>query len=322
MIFADLQTFYNPWLNRRALKRLITTTKKQSLRLVKANVRKAKTNVKAIVRRQYFVTNAYADFQTAVRRNEDIFLGTLMVVLGVGFSFAITVIESFLLFFTTAYELSAATGIDVGLLTAVTVFVLAVLGVWVSAFLTNMQSIALMQGATGKKYRSLRQTIRSSLRNASRISSTWFMLGALLVGPLMLAVALGHLYMSANPLTIYQLFSLVQVLIVVAITWIVLVIINFGLAPYAALYEPGLSQRQAFTRSAQLVRRRGRIFILTVYGLLGLVLLSAYKLSELINSALGLNSWLSFSVLALGSIVVANGLLAVLYRKRKLARKY
>ncbi|CAN5634779.1 hypothetical protein BH23PAT1_BH23PAT1_2980 [soil metagenome] len=322
MTLADLQTYYNPGPGNRVLKRTLHNTKKKALKLIKASLRKAKSKVRAIVRRQYFVTCAYSDLQVAVRRNEDIFLGTLMITLGVSFSFAVTAVEALLLFFRTAFELSGSIGLDVGLLTIVALAILAVLGVWVSAFLTNLQSIAFIQGATGNNYRSLRSTIRKSLRYSSRISAVWFMLCSLIFTPLVIGVALGYLYLSINPLSMSQIFNLLQAAIVLAIIWVIIVIMNFGLTPYAALYEPGLNLRQAFVRSARLVQRRGRIFILFVYCLIGLALFAAYEVSELANTTLGTNSWLIFSALALAILALGNGIMAMLYRKRKLARKY
>lgn len=115
--------------------------------------------------------------------------------------------------------------------------------------------------------------------------------------------------------------TLLQYESIIAIVWILYVLVQYSLVPYVVLFEPGHTLTSAFGRSRQLVKKRGRLFILATYTLLALFLMTVYFVAALFENAAGLEKWLTFGITALIALMFFNATLVVLYRKRRLARK-
>jgi hypothetical protein len=142
--------------------------------------------------------------------------------------------------------------------------------------------------------------------------------GCIIGVPLALGAAGSYLYMHAHAISMDALLGDLPKAVIAALTWIIFVLMQYSLVPYVALFEPELPLSRILRRSRHLVSRRGHLFLLFGYLLFVAALGGAYKVTELAGPGQGL----AFAVLALGISLVANGTLVMLYRKRKLARKY
>lgn len=321
MILTELQTYYAPRLTTWALKRTLKITKSKIQKTVKARLKKAQRVSLAFLRRQYFLTSATGDLRRAAGRNEDIVIASIIMVLVLGLGFAATVLQFVFLSLQTAYEIAAMTGVNMVLLMAIVGGVLLVLCAWLGAFLLNMLSLAVMDGANRKVKRSIRATTRQGLRYSTRVANAWFVLGAIIAVPLLAASALGYLYMDLFGSLAIKPEAFLPYVIAAAAAWVSFALLHYSLVPQVALFEPNLPLKQVITRSRHLVRRRGRLFLLAGYGLLGGFLFASYQLSEWIEKLFGLENILPFFMCTFITVIFANSILVMLYRKRKLARK-
>ncbi|MGI9027224.1 MAG: hypothetical protein ACR2FM_00035 [Candidatus Saccharimonadales bacterium] len=196
----------------------------------------------------------------------------------------------------------------------------AVLYGWFFAFLMNLLSVSVMEGATRKSIRSVRLTYKKSLHQASRIASSWFMILALIVVPLLVAVVITYLSIGLFQLNLIQLLTVLQYETIAAIIWLIYVLLQYSLVPCALLFESNQTLTSAFGRSRQLVNRKGRLFVLAAYVSLMVILLGVYSAAALIEQAVSLEKWLTFSLAALLTVLFFNGSMVMLYRKRRLAR--
>lgn len=322
MLLTQLQTLNIPRTGGRALKRTLKTGQAKAHKLVRAKLKKAKSATRQAIRRQYYFSSAYGDMRQAISRNEDIFITAFIVMAVMSFAAARALFEFLFMFLNTAFALSQLTAVSIMLWILAACLVVGVLYAWVAAFSFNMLSMSIMEGATGKKRRSVRLTARQSLSRASRVTGVWFCLAVLLVVPILLAIAGVLTYHRFYPISPEGILNLIPKIAVAGVTWVCLVLMHFSLAPQVALFEPNLTLRQVFNRSRLLVRRRGRIFLLLGHCLLAAALLAAYKMSELIERILMLDKWVAFSLFLLTAAVLVNGLKTALYRKRALARRF
>jgi hypothetical protein len=314
-------TYYLPRLNRRSLKRKLALAKLKSKRFMKAKLRKARSKALTVARRQYYLNAAQADLRVAVSRNEDIVISTIILASIIIYSVAAMAANMLLLFMMTAYDAANTSGANMMLMTLITIGSTTVFGAWVLAFIMSNISLSIMDGATGKKLRSLRSTVRRSLRSTSRVASVWFLI-AVLIGVVLAALgAAGLAYISLTNPSIPRLMSLAPAAIGLGIIGVLFVLAQYSLAPYVTLFEAEVSPWQALGRSRQLVRRRGQLFIVAVYATLIAGFAAAYKVAAAVDGLFGINTMIIFAMSALAEIMFANGILVMLYRKRKLARK-
>lgn len=323
MSFAQLQSYYlTPRLTARSYIRGLRKSCIRTHKAAKAKKRQAKSIAMAFSRRQYFLSTAYVDLRKASRQNEDIVIMSVVSVVVLAFAAAATSAEILLNFFITAFILSESTSMSLLYITAGSFTALAVLYGWFSAFLLNLISISIMDGATRKVVRSVRLTFRKSLALASRIATVWLMLLCIVAVPILAAATVSYVAIQFMNASFYELLFLAQIGIIGAVIWLLYVLLQYSLAPYVALFEPDKPLGDTFTRSRQLVQKKGRLFILAAYAALALSLLSAYIISKYIESLLFLEKWLAFTFFALPIALLFNGVLVMLYRKRRLARKY
>lgn len=321
MILTQLEALEFPRLPSKQLKRKLTHTRKQIQRTVKARAKKLRANTLTLVRSQYYLTTAYADMRVAAKLNEDIFLATLMAVLAVSYGMATLGFNLFILFLQTAFDLSNVTGLSMLALSVIAIAVLVVIGAWVASFLLNTMSLAMMEGLNRKVQRSLRRTMRVGLSRASRVAGAWLTFMAVLVGPTAYA-AIATMYIAREKSVSES--DLMQVLpygVIAAITWGVFTLMQYSLVPWVAFFEPNTRLRDTFARSRRLLNKRGHLFILFGFGLLVGALTGHYLLAGMINSVIGLNRQFVFSLGVITAAIITNGIMVMLYRKRKLARK-
>jgi hypothetical protein len=313
---------YNfPKLNRRSLKRKFKYARSKTERYAKAKMRKTKSVSTAYLRRQYFINTARLDAQRAIAQNEDIFIGTSIISVLVGYSFAVKATDFLLLFFQTAYEAAGITGISMFFLAFAAIGTLSVLFAWIAAFTLNMQSIALMEGANGKQHRSIRRTVRIGLQHASRITTVWALLLAIMVAPLVLVAITAYTYISVAAMSMKEVLALAPAAGVVSAIAVLVVLLQFSLAPYAALFEPHLTILQTLKRSRQLLMRRGRLFLLFTYLAFAGALAGVYGISLALQALISIPTIVTLGLGATALFMALNGILVMLYRKRKLARK-
>ncbi len=314
------QVLDRPWLKRPPVRRRLKTATLRMRRTIRVRTRKLKSMVLGFLRRQYYLTTAAADAQKAVRRNEDIFLASLLAVLGLGYCMASIAYEVLILFFKTAYDITAMTGISILLLAMLALTAITPLAGWIATFAFNTMSLALMDGMVLKKHRSVRSTWRRALRYAPRVTGTWALVLLIAFAPLLAVTSIAVSYIKSYEVPVEAVTEMLPAAAVMATAWITAVLLNYSLAPYVALFEPGLLQRETLKRSRQLVQRRGRLFLLSGYLLLGFVLLAMFNLALQAKRAFGFDHGIIFAFGTLITIIIANGIMVALYRKRKLAR--
>jgi hypothetical protein len=305
----------------RSLHRRLKLAKRQLYKVAKLKARKARTYIRAAIRSQYYMHYAFADMRRSINRNEDIFITSAIIIAIVAYAATFTAVEFLLLFLNTAYGIAQVTGLDINLIILTAAMTLITLYGWVLSFAVNNMSISIMDGANRKKNRSVRKTLRRGLQQASRVTAAWFTLGALIFLPLLIATGIGYLYIHVSHVSEEELLNIISKAIILAITWVCIVLMQFSLAPQVALFESHLNLKQVFVRARSLVIGKGRIFMLLGYCLVGLVFAASYKLSELLEDILMLNKWVALSFFTIGLAMLSNGILVTLYHKRRLARK-
>lgn len=319
MILTQLQP--SSWrLTKRRMQRNLLRAKRHTQKLLYSKARKLRRSLAAKMRHQYFPTAAVQELKTAARHNEDIVIGTLLVALILAYGFGVAGINFMLQVFITVTQMSAVMGINALWLFVVAGITFSIASAWLSVFLNNMVSLALMQGANRKIYRSLRDTIRQSLAATGRVTTAWLLFAALLALPGILGavVILTAIYgLGVNP---DQALPYLVILVIAIIAGVITAAINYTLVPYVAFFEQHIPLKQTLGRSRQLVMRRGRLFILGIYLILGAFLALAFRLAHTIDSLLPLSGGLLFGMALLPALILTNGIFVTLYRKRRLAR--
>jgi hypothetical protein len=314
-------TEYLPRPDSRTFKRKTKLARARLLRQARAQVRKTRSLSIAWYRRQYFLSTAYTDMRTTIARNEDIYLAILMIALILGYAYSVVAAQLLFIFFGTAYAVGEATGMSMVFLSFITASVLGVSLAWVAAFAANCLSLSLMQGATNKRIRSLRRTLRAGLNFTSRTTAAWTLVAATVLGPLMV-VALGTAtYFKATNADTHTALAFLPYIAVTGVAWALYALMQFSLVPQVAIFEPQLSLQQAFGRSRQLVRTKGKVFLSVTYCTLAVALAALYGISALFEKVLRLNQSITFIFGAILLSILTNGILTVFYRKRRLARK-
>jgi hypothetical protein len=320
-MITQLQTDYLPRPNGRSLKRRTTLFKTQVRKTYRANSRKITRSAIRWQAHQYFLTRAFADVRKAVRANEDIFIGIIIISITLGYAYAAATSELLYVFFDTAY--SVAEVFDISML-ALSVITLAVLGTslaWVAAFSLTSLSTAMMHGLNGKKNRSLRSTMRHGLRYTTRTTFAWFLVASIIATPILLAGALWMSLLKFGSADIMTALTVTPYLAIAAITWIVYCLMQYSLVPYIAIFEPQLSFSQVFMRSHALVQRKGRIFLLTLHMTLLATIAGIIGLSYILESQFRIDQSLTINFGSTLAFIAMNAMMVVFYRKRRLARK-
>lgn len=323
MSLAELQLYYSSPRLRKGL--ALRRFKKMALKAKKRTfikMRRLKVKTIAATKRQYMLTTAYSDMKSAAKHNEDIVIMSVTSIAVLLFASVATAAQMLLNVFLTAFILSESITVNLLFIAAGTVAAIAVLYGWLSAFLLNLLSISIMDGAVKKTVRSVRLTFRKSLANASRVATAWLTLLSVIILPLIIVAAIGYAVIQLNTVSMSQLFTGLQFATIGAIIWIIYILLNYSLLTYVSLFESHSTLASKLKRSRQLVVRKGRMFILAWYLALALCLGGLYSLTEVLNDTLALNKWFAFAILALPLILVFNGLMVVFYRKRRLARRY
>jgi len=320
MSLTQLQAYYQPWLKKRSFKRELILSQRNAEKYIKATLRKTRRKSLAAVRRQYYLNTAVADVRVAVGRNEDIAITMFIIALVIGYSAAAMMLDLMITAFSTAFVAADVTKTNPVIFMLIAGGTLTIICGWILAFIMNMQSLALMDGALRKTKRSVRSTVRKGLRYSTRVTGAWVLLLSILIGIPVLAALTASSYLSLTSITMNQLFAYIPYGVTAGITWMVIILMEYSLVPYVALFEPTTPVRQLLTRSTQLVTRRGRIFLLAFHITVGTSLYGAYKLAEISERYMKVHRGLQFFSYGLILLLLANAVLVMFYRKRKLAR--
>jgi hypothetical protein len=318
---SELQTEYLPGFSGRLLRRPLRLAKARMRRSLRAVTRKIVRACTAWYRRQYFLTSSFRDVRTASRANEDIVLALVIVSGALAYAYATVTSELIYLFFEAAYAIAEILDLSMVALSAITLAVIGSSLAWVAAFCFNSMSIALMHGLTGKKNRSLRSTMRLGLRYTSRTATAWMLVAAIIFLPLAAALMLGIAFLKFGNTDLLTALAAAPYAVIAGVAWILYAVMQYSLVPYIAIFEPQRSFSQVFARSHELVRSKGRIFLLSLYMALLIAVSAVVGLSFILEDAFGIDQSL---VVAFGSslaFLAMNAVMAVFYRKRRLARK-
>lgn len=302
----------------------LQTLRKKLLRqqlLLKRSVKRSTRRTVASLRRQYYLTDAFGDSRRAFAQNEDIALAALIIISFLSFSAVSTFANAVYILILAGSVISDVTGINLAVLVIIALGISGVAIAWISAFLQNLLSVALMEGATRKRNRSLRQSLRKALRYASRTAAAWiallgaaFIPAAVILPVTFLILHFAHIKIAAGlPYLLGAGF--------LGLAWAVWVLANFSLLPYTHLFDTPKSWRDAATRSQRLVQNKGRLFVLGGHLVFLAALAALYCVALGIQKLTHFNSSIMFLMLNTITMTVANAILTMFYRKRKLARK-
>lgn len=315
-MITQLQSELAVHLSRRQLERKFKVTKIKLQKKARARVRKVRSLSLAWYRRQYFFTSAYRDTKGYIARNEDIFIAMAIIATVLIYGFATTASNLIYLFFQSAFLVADLSHISLALLSIMMIGVPALLSAWLLAFISNTFSFTLMDSATRKQYRSIRFTLRRSLRLTSRFTIAWIELLLAATAPVGLIAMTVMLWVHFASSTPSLLLKVVPLLIGMGGAWVLLCMAHFGLLPYVALFEERKSLNEQLKRSLQLVQKRGRIFLTFFYVISGTILASLSFSSYF----MGTNGAVVAVIFGLVGILFANMILVAFYQKRRLAR--
>lgn len=290
-------------------------------RSVKRSLLRTQRHAIATIRRQYYLTNAVADSYRAFRLNEDIALASLLVIGVISFSTISILGNALYTIMITAVTLSFTYNANIALMVLSSVVVIAVVVGWLLAMLQNMLSISLMDGLNRKRDRSLLKTLRRSLGLATQTAGAWLLLllaAFIPVGAVLLA-AMGIL--SVGDTSPADVMPALVGLGAMSLVWVLWVIANYALLPYALLFNKTDSIGNTLELSRQLVDTKGRGFILAGLVMFIAVMAGLYALAEGLEKLTQVNSSLTMMLLGAGAITGANAIMTVFYRKRRMARR-
>jgi hypothetical protein len=130
----------------------------------------------------------------------------------------------------------------------------------------------------------------------------------------MVAGAIGYTYIRVAGLSMNDAVLLLPYAGGIAALLVLGVLLQYSLVPYVTLFESKLSLPQAFARSKQLLRRRGRMFLLLLYVLLAGVLYGIYNAAILLSQLTGFAQWIIFAIGAGTAVMLTNCILVMFYR--------
>ncbi len=307
----------NPQLNKK-----LQNTGKLIKRASTYKLKRAKRYVSQTIKKQYLLSTAFKDLKCATKQNEDVTIAAIALSFIIAYACSVIGAEFTLAFFSRIYAMSVVSGFDILLLL---LFIALPSVVLICALLAatsaNFMSLAFMDGANRKIYRSIRSTLARSLGAASRITGAWFLLSVVHFARLMsVVIPLGLYFKFSATLDVIPNYVPIAVGCVGAI-WICAGLLKFSMVPYVALFEPQYLLHETFARSRQIINRQALVFMITGITLLSASLMALYELGGYLQELLGFGINLVFIMSLFIGLVIANGSMVMLYRKRKLARR-
>lgn len=322
MAFPQLLTFPTPLRRSPSFKRKLQDATKRTRRIVLNRTRLFKRYVNQTAKKHYFLSTAFRDLRGAAKQNEDVVIAAASLTMLLTYGCTVLAANFILELSKTTYALSDASGFNMGLLIILAMVIVGVFVALIAATATNFMSIAIMDGANRKIYRSIRSTLVRSLSAASRITCAWFLLGIVYLARLLAILIPLIVYLKF--LTGIMVFSnevVIAAAAIISLLWLATGVLRFSLVPYVALFEPQYLLNESFSRSRQLVNKQAALFMVTGFGLLIAYTIGLFRLCVYLKQWLGIGTNLLFAIGLLAALMLANGAMVMLYRKRKMARR-
>ncbi len=188
----------------------------------------------------------------------------------------------------------------------------------VGAIMLNTTALALYAGAEGHKT-PVGRTLAHAFKAIPRVIAAIILTGLVIIGPLLVSTLLSFgIAVSGRDSGLTGLSILLSI---AGAVWAIVAMFRFTLTPYVALFEPHVPILKTLHRSQHLLLKGGQWFVFKGYLLLVLMTVilmlasGASSVEEFENSGSVLAGILSLLLL-----VIANGVLALLYRNRRAIR--
>jgi hypothetical protein len=321
MAFPQILTFPAPLRGKQSLKKRLNNNGKKFKRAILSRAKTVKRAVSVTAKKHYFLPAAYRDLRAAEAKNEDIVLASKTWTGLLVYACSVLIYEFLIAMSRITYALSEATGYDMGIIILVFAPLVALFCILISATSFNFMSLAIMDGANRKVYRNIRTTLARSLEAASRTTGAWFLLGLVLAFRLLVVFIPLIIFIKYFNSVSNLSYEALSVAAGAGIVWFFAGLLRYGLVPYVALYEPKLILDEAFRRSRELVNLSAVVFMITSLLAMAAYTFGLYKLCVFLKSWIGMGTNLVFVIFMLAAIMLANGGMVMLYRKRKLARR-
>lgn len=320
MAFPQILTFPTPLRDIPSLKKRMSNSGKRLNKAIKSRIKTIRKSISLTAKKHYFLPTAYKDLRSAAAKNEDIVLTSVAWTTIMVYACASLTLEFLVAMSRITYALAEASGYDMGVLILVFGPIVALFTVLLMATSFNFMSLAIMDGANRKVYRTIRSTLARSLTAASRITGAWFLLSVVHAFRLLVVLIPLAMYVKYFHRVAHLSYEAVAAAAAIGLVWFIVGLFRYSLVPYIALYEPKMILDLTFVKSRQMVNRQAVVFMITGLTSLALYCFGLYKLCVYLKGFIGIGTNLLFVLGIMAGIMLANGGMAMLYRKRKLAR--
>lgn len=297
----------------RSLRYVFETLTKNYVKPTYSFLLRSRANILSWYRDQYLVITAVKDFRKAVHRNEDIYFAALVVSTLLGYAYAVAASEIFITFFLTGYTLAVVSEINVLFVSAGVSLMLAITVTWLAAFVTNILSISIYQGAYLYKVKSVSKTFRQGLQHTSRTTFAWILMLAYIALPMVAIGVLSLLYVILTKPGQYELINVAMIDVFVGIIALGYILVNYSLFPLISIFESHRNFLDAFILSRDRIARRGRLFVLTMYIFLLGGIAGSYGLATLLHNQFGSSKAFIITLGSIASVMAFQSVMVAFY---------
>lgn len=306
----------------RAWNRLIELRYINTRKALRKSYRLTRSRLRHWYRTQYFITNAWRESLRAIKANEDICVGVMFICLTTLFGLMYLASNILYTFMDSAMGIADAFGVSIVAVSGVAGFVFALTTAWLVALLLSSLAVAIRQGMHRTVYRSILSTLRRGLHEANRLVVSWLMLLVILLLPVFMLSVVLFTAVLTELIDFDKFEQLLPYTVVTALGWVIVSFMDYALLPIVRLFEHEKTMTQALARTHNLVRGRGRLFIL---GSLGLALLPVglvYAVTKIAPAQIGNKLDILLWVTALTVSITWTMIMTALYRRRSQSRLY
>lgn len=321
MSFPQILSLPDPLRGGMVIRKKIINTRKRLLKIAKIRTSRIKRNIIQRTRKYYFVSTSIKDLRNATAQNEDIVVASVVSTLMLVYACSAIALQFVYALGRVTYSMSDATGFDMGFLVLAAIPMIGLFCALLAATAMSFLSYAVLDGANRKVYRTIRSTIARSLKAASRITIAWFQLAALHFVRLLAVVIPISLYIKWISDIAVLSTDMLLVLGIAGIVWLVFGTLAHSLVPYVVLFEPKYLVSESFARSRILMNAQAKVFVISLTVILSASMFGLVKICTLLKPWIGgASANLLLTAGMLTALMLANGAMVMLYRKRKLAR--
>jgi len=268
---------------------------------------------------KYRLFRAIADTFRAIRRNPVAFVLSIVgsYVFAVGVVVLIALLTVTLVM--TIINLDSQSGRTIFITLTILGYVL--LNSVLQALLLAVPSLALYDGAEGRKSR-FGTLFKTGIKRMWRVAVASALLWLVAIVPILIAIVLSFTFVfSAGSSSSTISLLLTPILSIASVVVMTVLLLRFSLAPYVALFEPEVPIRKTLGRSKQLLLKGGQWFLLKGVLLVFAVLLILSAATGLKAEELKNTSNITANVVALLIWILANGVVVMLYRNRRMVKQ-